>query len=377
MRSPVVATCPGNAGLALNVALGCPVRVVRGTKAPDGATVYVYDGLYRVERYWRKRAGGAPDAPRAGPGEPDPPGAAPLVFVFALRRMPGAQLSTAPAARVAFRALHKTPAAFRIALAASTRAARAADRAAAAADGAQAQRMAIVRRRAGFILDDVSHGAEAVPIPVFDETRCTTAASHAAGAAPAPDPAPLPVFTYVRDCATAVSAAAAAVAAAAPAVASPPRDAGAASAASREAADDLPVPAEEAYIDGAFLCQTEPGGVLESAPDCAVSAGVRLPLEVFRCAEHTGKGWGARCAARIYEGEFVVEYGGECITAAEAAARGAVSANSEYVFSLDHFHRDAAGGAEADDDDDVAPPGLLCVDAHAVGNVARCAAGGM
>ncbi len=333
----------GNASLALNHATGCPVRVVRGALQPDGGRVYIYDGLYRVDSCEKRLAEGSTCR----------------VWIFHLRSL--ARHSRAAETRVAFRALQGMSVLFRNAAAAAPRAARQAERAAnpPRSQQAEAARLNVLRRRPGLLAEDISGGAEAVAIPVF----CEIPPDDAAAAPITAESALPPGFRYIRHCAAGVSALAAAVAAAdAPVVAG----AGVGS--------DRVVPAAEAYVDGPHLQATEGGGILEESADEAaggiVSAGIALPLEIFRCAQ-PGKGWGVRCAVPILEGEFIAEYAGEARTAAELEAHHdhegsdsdehhAVPALSEsYVFELNHFNRDAAADA------------MLCVDAYSAGNVAR------
>ena len=358
----------GNASLALNHATGCPVRVVRGALQPDGGRVYIYDGLYKVESCEKRLAEGSTCR----------------VWIFHLRSL--ARHSRAAETRVAFRALQGTRCVcvmviaarlrvaysalypfcyprsvlFRNAAAAAPRAARQAERAAnpPRSQQAEAARLNVLRRRPGLLAEDISGGAESVAIPVF----CEIPPDDAAAAPITADSALPPGFRYIRHCAAEVSALAAAVAAAdAPVV-------GGAGVGS-----DRVVPAGEAYVDGPYLQATEAGGILEESADegagGVVSAGIALPLEIFRCAQ-PGKGWGVRCAVAILEGEFIAEYAGETRTAAELERHhdddhddqhGAVppTVSESYVFELNHFNRDAAAAA------------MLCVDAYSAGNVAR------
>ena len=331
----------GNAALALNHALRCPVRVVRGALDPDGKRSYVYDGLFEVVKYEKRKA-------ETGPA---------CVYIFELRRL--ARHSRAAETRVAFRSLQCASVLFRNAAAKAPRLAREAERAEnpPASQRARAARLAVLRRRPGLLVEDISGGVERVAIPLFFD-------EGAPGDAAAAPPALPPGFTYVRDCVAAVSPAAAAVAAAAAPVAAGEED----------AAGDRIVPASDAYVDGPFLHGTEPAGILEEEDDGSgvVTAGMSLPLEVFRCAD-ANKGWGVRCAVPILEGEFIAEYAGAAHTAAELepgegdgdgdgdgnGADGEVDVAQSYVFSLNHFNRGAADEA------------MVCVDAYRTGNVAR------
>ena len=87
----------GNACLALNHRTGCPVRVVRGALQPDSRPVYIYDGLYTVERYEKRLAAGSTRF---------------RVYIFHLRSM--ASHSRAAETRVTFRALQATGASFSV-----------------------------------------------------------------------------------------------------------------------------------------------------------------------------------------------------------------------------------------------------------------------
>ncbi|KAK9927699.1 hypothetical protein M0R45_024870 [Rubus argutus] len=62
----------GNLALAHNVKHQIPVRVIRAYKSRDGGSIYVYDGLYLVDKFWQERG------PQGN-----------LVFMFQLSRMEG------------------------------------------------------------------------------------------------------------------------------------------------------------------------------------------------------------------------------------------------------------------------------------------------
>ena len=321
----------------------------------------MYEGLYEVASYCRKPSGEAAATAAASADDPKGKAAAkadgPLVFSFELRRLE--THSKAPEAAISFRFeglarsgahhRHRTAACRNSAVDAqgrrvTSKAAMAAAQSAAAIAAAEHMRLHVVRRRPGLLTPDLSGGVENVIIPVFNETGDGADLSTFA---------PPGTFLYVRDCATNLSDAATAAAAAAPPVKKDEGD--------EEGRAKLAM-SVYSMEEPAVLVETVPGGIIENRATDPCSAGVRLPLEVFRTAD--GKGWGVRCPVGIENGSFVAEYGGETISSSEIAARGALMGiKSDYIFNLDHFSRKP--------DDDVTAFQGLAVDAYASGSVAR------
>ena len=82
-----------------------------------------------------------------------------------------------------------------------------------------------------------------------------------------------------------------------------------------------------------YCCSCNPKQCLNRV----VGSGIKLPLQVFRCADGR-KGWGLRCSKDIIAGSFICEYGGEILTEKDAERIG-VEKGDEYLFTLDAWTR--------------------------------------
>jgi hypothetical protein len=165
-----------------------------------------------------------------------------------------------------------------------------------------------IRRRSWLVCEDLSDGAEAWPIPVFNDLG---------------DGATLPQdFKYVVDSSPGTPAAAALMLASASAMPGGGRWCGLNGAWRGGAARSRPY-----YSEEGLMLSTDSAGVWEcchekcTSKEClrnkVLSAGMDLPLEVFRTKE---RGWAVRCAATLVPGEIVATYEGEVITNAEAVS---------------------------------------------------------
>ena len=194
---------------------------------------------------------------------------------------------------------------------------------------ARAARAEALAARPGLLVADLSDGQETVAVPVFNETGdgATLDASLPAG------------FRYAVSLRGCVSAAAAA------ALALP-----------QSAFHLRPV---EAAVDSRTAYNSS--GLLKFSADAVeekeneryrdsvVSAGIELPLEVYRTPN--GLGWGVRCSDPILAGQFVVEYVGAVMTDCEVEQLrtdwAPDSPALSYLFDLSHYYdKEAAEAAE-------------------------------
>lgn len=321
---------PGNAALKRAHEEGVPVRVMRGAKiVSEGGPAklsYTYDGPYYVAS--AELAEG-----RSGK----------LVCRFAMVGLPGHSKATR---RVTFLSVRGFRSVMLAGAEGAGRRRRAAPkrrkRAAAAASSSDEEEDADgwtgsgpqnredylfelrLRTGEGLIAEDVSGGAEAWPIPAFNDTG---------------DGAPLPVFEYVKDSRPFESSAAAAMAGEGAALMP---DGGAWCGLARAAAAAPGRLNRRIYNKKGLMLATNYLGMWEccggaacgGAPACrrnaVVTRGMDAPLEVFRTAN---KGWGVRCATPLLRGQVVATYEGELVTNAEAEARRTTA----YLYDLDHF----------------------------------------
>jgi len=205
-----------------------------------------------------------------------------------------------------------------------------------------------IRRRQGLVCEDITEGQEAWPIPVFNETDDGIVS--------------VPNFEYVVESAPATKAADELCEAALKAMPDGGQWCGIAIA--RRGSDSSMSRARKivgkeekntnyhmsrerkkennsgGYYEDGRLCETVASGVWEccsrfcSGKACAanrvVSAGLDLPLEVFRTV---GRGWGVRCSVDVLPGTIVATYEGELISNQEAEDR----LSDQYLFDMDHF----------------------------------------